>query len=171
MKKIISFILIAVVAIGCYKIYTEKIASEAEFLSKSGSDEERIEDTIEKYVKSYNEGDFDSLVKCCTGRYKNDLNAQMGLGSSVLSGIISKLTSGFINLGDNGLKNLWSMGTAYAGIDMEVQKISFISENEAEVKAIFFEKDWNRETTVYLLMQKEKEIWYVASDFYQYSKV
>lgn len=171
MKKIISIVLIAFIAIGVYKIYTENFAPEAEFLSKNGSDEERIYDTVQKYVKAYNDGDFDTLVKCCTGRYKNDLKAQMGLGSSVLNGVLSKLTSGFLNLGDSGFENLWTIGTAYAGIELEVQEISFISEDESEVKANFIETDKNLETTVYFLMQKEDEIWYVASDYYQYSKL
>lgn len=138
---------------------------------KTGSDEEKIADTLEKFESSYNDGDFDTLLKCCTGRFESDLKSQMGLGSSIFSSLISFVTSDILNLGDGALENIWSLGTAYCAMDLVLIDIQYLSETEAEAELNYIEKSNGRETKAYVLMEKENEAWYVASDFYEYSKV
>lgn len=170
MKKIISFILIAAVAIAGYKFITENINVESNFLLATGTDEEKIKDTVSKYEKYYNEGDFENLVKCCRGRYKSDLKSQMGIGSSLFSGFLNLISSGAFG-GDGLLQDIWSAGTALCMMELEVEKISFYSDEKAEVMLTYTETEKNRDTTAYIEMQKEGKYWYVASDFYQYSKL
>lgn len=167
MKKIISIILVAVIAIGAYKYFSEN----SQFLMTTGSDEERIEDTLSKFSESYNNGDFDSLVKCHTKRMQSDLKAQMGLGSSLFSGAVSFFSSGLFNFGDSGLESLWALGTNGCQIDLEIIDIDFTSETKAEVKLNYIELDNNnRKTKAFLSMEKENNAWCVASDFYEHSK-
>lgn len=170
MKKIISFILIAVIAISGYKFVTEYINIEPDFLLTEGTDEEKIKDTVSKYEKYYNEGDFESLVKCCSGRYKSDLESQMGIGSSLFSGFLNLISSGAFG-GDGLLQDLWSAGTALCMMELKVEEINFYSEDKAEVKLTYTETEKNRDTTAYIEMQKDGKCWYVASDFYQYSNM
>lgn len=169
MKKIISIVLIAVISISGYKIVTEYMNSNSDFLLSSGTNDEKIKNTISKYEKYYNEGDFDSLVKCCTGRYKSDLKSQMGIGSSLLSGLLKMFSSGAF--GDNSLlQNIWSAGTALCMMELEVEEISYYNDEKAEVMLTYTEVEKDRDTTAYIEMQKDGKCWYVASDFYQYSK-
>lgn len=169
MKKFISIVLIAIIAISGYRFVIEHINTNSDFLLSSGTDEEKIKDTISKYEKYYNEGDFENLVNCCTGRYKSDLKSQMGIGSSILSGLLKKFTSGAF--GDNSLlQNIWSAGTALCMMELKVEEISYYSDEKAEVELTYTEAEKNRDTKAYIEMQKDGECWYVASDFYQYSK-
>lgn len=170
MKKIISYILVAVIAIAGYRFVTESVKAEPDFLLAVGTDEEKIKDTVSKYEKYYNEGDFENLVKCCTGRYKSDLKSQMGIGSSVFSGIINMISSGAFG-GDSLFQDLWSAGTALCMMELKVEEIDYYSADKAEVKLTYTETEKNRDTTAYIEMQKAEEFWYVASDFYQYSKM
>ncbi len=168
MKKIISIIIIAAIAIAGYKFYVEHKSSD--YLMTTGSNEEKITDTLEKFEKSYNEGDFDSLLKCCTGRMKSDLKSQIGLGSSIFGSVVSFLTSDILNLGGDVLEKIWSLGTAMCQMDLTLINIRYLSETEAEVELNYLEKSNGKETRMYILLEEENEAWYVASDFYQISK-
>lgn len=167
MKKILSIILVAIIAIGAYKYFSENNL----FLMTTGSDEERIADTLSKFTDSYNNGDFDSLVKCHSKRMQSNLKAQMGLGASLFSGAASFFSSGLLNFGDSALESLWALGTNGCQIDLEIIDIKFTSQTSAEVKLNYIELDYNnRKTKVYLSLEKENKAWCVASDFYENSK-
>lgn len=170
MKKLVSIFLIVFVAIIGYRFVTEHINFNSDFLISSGTDDEKIKDTLSKFEKYYNDGDFDNLVNCCTGRYKSDLKSQMGIGSSIFNGILKLVSSGTFG-GDGLLQDIWSAGTALCMMELEVEKISYYSDEKAEVMLIYTETEKNRDTTVYIEMQKDGKCWYVASDFYQYSKI
>lgn len=166
MKKIIAIILVAVICVGVYNIYIEKNS----FLKTDGTDEERITDTIEKFQESYNNGKFDDLLKCCSDRYSSTLESEMGLGSSIFSSLISALTSKALNVGDSALGYLWSLGTQYCAMTLDIVEITFLSDTTAEVQLIYSDATSTKETQVYLEMEKHDEAWYVAGDFYEYSQ-
>lgn len=169
MKKLISIVLIAVIAIAGYRFITEYINFDSDFLLSSGTDEEKINDTVSKFEKYYNEGDFDNLLKCCSGRFRSDLKSQMGIGSSLFSGFLNLVSSGAFG-GDGLLQDIWSAGTALCMMELKVEEINFYSDEKAEVRLIYTEVEKDRDTTAFIEMQKDGECWYIASDFYQYSR-
>lgn len=167
MKKFLSLILLVVLIVGVYNFFNQQNS----FLMTTGTDEERIADTLSKYSESFNNGDFDSLIKCHNKRMQSSLKAQMKLGSSVLSGFTSFFSSGLLDLGNGGLESIWTIGTDLCKFRLEIMNINFVSENQAEVKLKYVEIDNNNRTTqMFLLMEKENEAWAVAGDFYQDSK-
>lgn len=170
MKKILSVILVAVIAIAGYKFYTEKLSGDDDFLLKTGTDEERIADTLEKYAEYFNDGDFDSLVKCHTKRMQTDLKSQMGIGSSLFGDVVSFVTSGILGSAGDTLESIWALGTAYCQIDLELLDVYYFSDNEAEAQVNYIEKENGRVTNAYIKLEKKNEAWYVASDFYEYSQ-
>lgn len=170
MKKLLSIILIAIVAVSAYKFFTEVYNPDSDFLLKTGTNEDRIADTLDKYVEAFNNGDFDTLLKCCGGRYKTDLKSQMGLGSSVFGSLLSHFTSGIFDLGDGALEHLWSLGTANCQMELEIEEIYYLSDTQAELLVNYIEKNINRETPAYMLMEEDDGAWYVASDFYEHSQ-
>ncbi len=170
-KRVIYVVLIAAIAIGAYKIYMEN--SSSSFLMTEGTDEQKIADTLKKFEKSYNDGDFDNLLECCTDRFKSNLKSEMGLTSSLFNRVLSGISSGFLGLDKDMMQYIWSLGTEYCQMDLGIQDIYFFSENEAEVKLLYIEnKDSGKEkeTEAYVEMEKDGGAWRVASDFYQYSK-
>ena len=167
MKKILSIILSIILIFGAYNYFVQKDT----FLMTTGTNEERIADTLSKYSESFNNGDFDSLLKCHNKRMQSSLKAQMGLGSSLLSGVASFFSSGLLNLGNSELENLWTIGTDLCKFKLEIINIKFVSETKAEVKLNYIEIDRNnRKTQAFLSMEKENKAWCVASDFYENSK-
>lgn len=171
MRKLISVILIAVISISAYKYYTENIRNS--FLLTSGSNSERIYDTVEKFEKSYNDGDFDSLLKCCTGRFKSNLKAEMGVGGFIGGKILSFFTSGLLGLDSETLQSIWSIGTSYCQMNLEIKNIRYASDIVAEVELDYIEGEENNKkiTRAYIEMKKENEAWCIASDFYESSKI
>ncbi|MBQ7296578.1 MAG: hypothetical protein IJW86_10395 [Clostridia bacterium] len=171
MKKIISVILIAVISISAYKYYTENILNS--FLLTSGSNKERIYDTVEKFEQSYNDGDFDSLLKCCTARFKSELKAEMKLGGYVGGKILSFFSSGLLGLDSDVFESMWSMGTEYCQMELDIKNIKYTSDSMAEVELDYIEGEGNNKkiTRAFLEMKKENDAWCVASDFYEYSKM
>lgn len=165
-KKLISIVLVVTICIGAYNTYSEMNS----FLKTDGSDEERITDTIEKFQESYNNGNFEDLLKCCSDRYSSTLESQMGLGSSFFSSVISAVTSKLFDVGDGALGYLWSLGTQYCAMTLDIQEITFLSDTTAEVRLIYSDATSTKETQAYLEMEKQGEAWYVAGDFYEYSQ-
>ena len=162
---LLFFVVFIVVAVLNY------FQSEEEILLTVGTDSEKINYTLEKFEESFNNGDFDSLLKCCTGRAKSDLKSQMGIASSVFGSIISFVTSDVLKLGDGALENIWSMGTAYCQMDLVLIDIQYLSEIEAQVELNHIDMTNGKETLSYIMMEEENEIWRISTDFYEYSKI
>lgn len=75
-KFIIYIIVIAVFIGGGYYVYNTY------FLK---SDEEKIEECLQKFAAAYSEGDFDALCECLDSKSKNALRSILGVGNSFLN--------------------------------------------------------------------------------------
>ncbi len=171
MKKLLSIILVAAIAISGYKFFVEggldAFLGKESLLLTEGTDEQKIEYTVEKYEECYNNGDFDGMTECCTGKVKTSLKAQMGLMSGIFNGFLGKLLS--YSVSEETFKSIWGLGTEGLGFGLETVDIYFFSETSAEVELIISESGKNYPG--YVGLEKEENIWYISTDFYQYSKV
>lgn len=166
-KKLLVLFLVIFIVVAAVNYFQ----SEEEFLLTVGTDSEKINYTLEKFEESFNNGDFDSLLKCCTGRAESDLRSQMGIGSSLFSSLISFVTSDILKLGDGVLESIWSLGTAYCQMDLVLIDIQYLSETEAQIELNHIDMTNGKETLSYIMMEEEGEIWRISSDFYEYSKI
>lgn len=170
LRKIICIVIIVVISINVYEYYNiTKINDDSFCLLTTGTDDERIYDTIEKFQQAYADGDFESLLKCCSTSFSNSLNSGVKLYSFFGNKFLSYFTKGFLGMDEDVMKSIWSTGTSLSPMELDIIEIRYISDSVAEVELNYIEKQ--KSERAYLQMKKKDEAWRVDSDFYLRSKV
>ncbi|MGN1203108.1 MAG: hypothetical protein ACI4RF_07405 [Eubacterium sp.] len=127
MKKILTLTLILILSVS--------FLSGCNMLIKS--DEELIEERINSFVSAYNSGDVDGLIECFDSKTKTAMKSALGIGNSLLGGLI-----GF----DISLSDIFGLGMGITDGDvLTVQQINDIQVGTDTATAdvtIVFSDEW-----------------------------
>ena len=155
MKQFISILLTIIVAgTSAY------VATQTDILENTkneltnivlGSDEDRINKTLDSFFEAYNSGDMDGVLDCCDAKTKTAYRAAMNIGGSLLDLEMADLFSAGVGIGD-------------IEISLSNKKITFESDTEVEVKGDFvYDDDFSKQKEeVVFKMIKEKNKWYIS---------
>lgn len=164
MKKFISMIMLLTFCISTAYVATndeakESIKSFAEDLNIFKSDEDKINDTLDKFEDAYQSGDMEGVMSV--------LDSQERAESKVLFGLAEKFIPHF----DANL--FYSAGVEIGDIEIKFndRKINILSDEKAEVETNFYESskvsafitDQKSEKTypIKVIMVKEKGKWFI----------
>lgn len=126
------------------------------------SDEEIIEDRINKFLTEYNSGDYEEVLECFTPKMKNTLKSATGIGDAILG----KLTG--INLKSS---DLFGFGAGILSQDdvltISDAKLTLENETTATVECILtFKNNLIGKSTTQkssFIMSKEKNDWLIQN--------
>ena len=171
MKKIILFLLIALLLYIAFDLYGEQILSTINaFFEKEPpkSDEELINERIDEFLYCYNSGDFDGAVECFDKKTRNTLKSTLNVTKTALGAFsgchpIIGMTSS-LNYAD-----LFGMSVGMVSdgdlLKFEDRKIT-LNDSEAYVNAkmLYNTEYYSQEIDdTIIVMKREKGNWYISN--------
>lgn len=166
MKKVLSYVFVAVFAIVVYNNIVPKVQEKYQEKNTStemsvGTDEERIRKTINIFNESYKIGDIETTMNCFTPARKADYKKSLMISSKVINKIVKLLTNGFFDIDISSYKDYVGAETDMVPLRIEIKDIDIVLEKEANVNVEIFENDPKRGRDCILLMKKYKEVWLI----------
>lgn len=135
----------------------------AEFLksleTEPKTDEQLIEERIERFAEVYNNGDYDGVLECLDTKTRNTVSAMMNVGAAILGEF------GF-DMGIS-LSDLFSLGVGLIGDDeiltFDIHSIDVQSANLAVVEVTMKSAVGNLSEAAVFTMRKEDDDWYIRN--------
>ncbi len=151
MKKILTLTLTLILSVS--------FLSGCNLLIKS--DEELIEERINSFVSAYNSGDADGLLECFDSKTKTTMKSALGIGNSLLGGLI-----GF----DISLSDIFGLGMGITDGDVltvqEIKDIRVGTDTATADVTIVFSDEWGGSGTTTddctFYLKSENGGWYIS---------
>ena len=141
MKKIGCLFLVVLLIVGCFCFFSQK------------TDEQKIEERIDKFTSAYNTGDWEKVVDCLNAKSRNAMKGYTNL----LGGVFGKLTG--IGL---DMTAIFGLGVGvYDGDVMNIELSRIVIVDEDNAIAVGHMHLYKQDAPVYFIMTKEDRDWYI----------
>jgi len=151
MKRFFTLLLVVIMVFGCFAS-CKKYDDENE--KRSPTDTEMITERIETFLKAYNSGDMDKVLKCLDAKTRNAFQAMLNL----LGGLAGSAAGFNIDLSD-----LFSLGVSTVSgdfMELEIADIKVIEKSTATVTTTMDLTGMGM-MTIYFEMVYEDGGWYI----------